>query len=107
MVDPDAPNPSNPTLREYLHWLVQLINPYIIYFFQTFLMAYRIIGNLAWHGFSNYLYIHTLHKGWLQISLEHLTLVMEQWKPSMKVRFRWLESIVLCLCSTNKSAGIP
>ncbi|CAL9067376.1 unnamed protein product, partial [Musa banksii] len=22
MVDPDAPNPSNPTLREYLHWLV-------------------------------------------------------------------------------------
>jgi protein FLOWERING LOCUS T len=20
MVDPDAPNPSNPTLREYLHW---------------------------------------------------------------------------------------
>ncbi|XP_077228215.1 protein FLOWERING LOCUS T-like [Tasmannia lanceolata] len=22
MVDPDAPSPSNPTLREYLHWLV-------------------------------------------------------------------------------------
>ncbi|RLM75151.1 protein FLOWERING [Panicum miliaceum] len=22
MVDPDAPNPSNPTLREYLHWMV-------------------------------------------------------------------------------------
>ncbi|CAL4965889.1 unnamed protein product [Urochloa decumbens] len=22
MVDPDAPNPSNPTLREYLHWFV-------------------------------------------------------------------------------------
>ncbi|WOK93860.1 protein FLOWERING LOCUS T [Canna indica] len=22
MVDPDAPNPSNPTLKEYLHWLV-------------------------------------------------------------------------------------
>ncbi|KAH0676642.1 hypothetical protein AABB24_009971 [Solanum stoloniferum] len=22
MVDPDAPNPSNPNLREYLHWLV-------------------------------------------------------------------------------------
>ncbi|KAG9447122.1 hypothetical protein H6P81_013250 [Aristolochia fimbriata] len=22
MVDPDAPNPSDPTLREYLHWLV-------------------------------------------------------------------------------------
>ncbi|KAL6626930.1 hypothetical protein ACP70R_030656 [Stipagrostis hirtigluma subsp. patula] len=22
IVDPDAPNPSNPTLREYLHWLV-------------------------------------------------------------------------------------
>ncbi|XP_068661361.1 protein VERNALIZATION 3-like [Aristolochia californica] len=22
MVDPDAPNPSEPTLREYLHWLV-------------------------------------------------------------------------------------
>ncbi|KAL5220156.1 hypothetical protein ABZP36_024869 [Zizania latifolia] len=22
MVDPDAPNPSSPTLREYLHWLV-------------------------------------------------------------------------------------
>uniref|UniRef100_A0A0D9UY10 Uncharacterized protein n=1 Tax=Leersia perrieri TaxID=77586 RepID=A0A0D9UY10_9ORYZ len=22
MVDPDAPNPNNPTLREYLHWLV-------------------------------------------------------------------------------------
>ncbi|GAB4835348.1 hypothetical protein Ancab_000259 [Ancistrocladus abbreviatus] len=22
MVDPDAPNPSNPSLREYLHWLV-------------------------------------------------------------------------------------
>ncbi|XP_065880371.1 protein RICE FLOWERINGUS T 1-like [Euphorbia lathyris] len=22
MVDPDAPNPSNPHLREYLHWLV-------------------------------------------------------------------------------------
>ncbi|MQM06654.1 hypothetical protein Taro_039483 [Colocasia esculenta] len=22
LVDPDAPNPSNPTLREYLHWLV-------------------------------------------------------------------------------------
>lgn len=20
MVNPDAPNPSNPTLREYLHW---------------------------------------------------------------------------------------
>ncbi|THU66151.1 hypothetical protein C4D60_Mb05t11140 [Musa balbisiana] len=20
MVDPDAPNPSNPTLKEYLHW---------------------------------------------------------------------------------------
>ncbi|XP_051121472.1 protein FLOWERING LOCUS T-like isoform X2 [Andrographis paniculata] len=22
MVDPDAPSPSNPSLREYLHWLV-------------------------------------------------------------------------------------
>ncbi|XP_020106124.1 protein FLOWERING LOCUS T-like [Ananas comosus] len=22
LVDPDAPNPSNPTLREYLHWMV-------------------------------------------------------------------------------------
>ncbi|CAN4114951.1 unnamed protein product [Withania somnifera] len=22
MVDPDAPNPSNPHLKEYLHWLV-------------------------------------------------------------------------------------
>ncbi|XP_054804938.1 protein FLOWERING LOCUS T-like isoform X1 [Prosopis cineraria] len=22
MVDPDAPNPSNPSMREYLHWLV-------------------------------------------------------------------------------------
>lgn len=22
MVDPDAPNPSNPSLREYLHWMV-------------------------------------------------------------------------------------
>nr|GMC70742.1 protein HEADING DATE 3A-like [Ipomoea batatas] len=22
MVDPDAPSPSNPNLREYLHWLV-------------------------------------------------------------------------------------
>ncbi|XP_031493642.1 protein RICE FLOWERING LOCUS T 1-like [Nymphaea colorata] len=22
MVDPDAPNPSSPTLREYLHWMV-------------------------------------------------------------------------------------
>ncbi|XP_073112021.1 protein HEADING DATE 3A isoform X1 [Elaeis guineensis] len=22
MVDPDAPSPSNPTYREYLHWLV-------------------------------------------------------------------------------------
>ncbi|XP_017408921.2 protein HEADING DATE 3A [Vigna angularis] len=22
MVDPDAPSPSNPTMREYLHWLV-------------------------------------------------------------------------------------
>ncbi|KQK18033.1 protein FLOWERING LOCUS T [Brachypodium distachyon] len=22
MMDPDAPNPSNPTLREYLHWMV-------------------------------------------------------------------------------------
>lgn len=21
-MDPDAPNPSNPTLREYLHWMV-------------------------------------------------------------------------------------
>ncbi|XP_047316123.1 protein HEADING DATE 3A-like [Impatiens glandulifera] len=25
MVDPDAPSPSNPTLREYLHWLVTII----------------------------------------------------------------------------------
>ncbi|KAL5212335.1 hypothetical protein ABZP36_023182 [Zizania latifolia] len=24
MVDPDAPNPSNPTLREYLHWSGQI-----------------------------------------------------------------------------------
>ncbi|XP_065865590.1 protein FLOWERINGUS T-like [Euphorbia lathyris] len=23
MVDPDAPNPSNPHLREYLHWLAK------------------------------------------------------------------------------------
>ncbi|XP_039143519.1 protein RICE FLOWERING LOCUS T 1-like [Dioscorea cayenensis subsp. rotundata] len=22
MIDPDAPNPSNPSLREYLHWMV-------------------------------------------------------------------------------------
>ncbi|XP_073124976.1 protein FLOWERINGUS T-like [Henckelia pumila] len=25
MVDPDAPNPSDPNLREYLHWLVTYI----------------------------------------------------------------------------------
>uniref|UniRef100_A0A453NLN4 Uncharacterized protein n=1 Tax=Aegilops tauschii subsp. strangulata TaxID=200361 RepID=A0A453NLN4_AEGTS len=25
MVDPDAPNPSNPTLREYLHWIARFI----------------------------------------------------------------------------------
>ncbi|MQM19910.1 hypothetical protein Taro_052922 [Colocasia esculenta] len=27
LVDPDSPSPSNPTRREYLHWLVTDINP--------------------------------------------------------------------------------
>jgi hypothetical protein len=37
MVDPDAPNPSNPTLREYLHWyhIYILVHIYMVYIFKS------------------------------------------------------------------------
>jgi len=34
MVDPDAPSPSDPYLREHLHWFVSLKIPYRLVNFQ-------------------------------------------------------------------------
>lgn len=55
MVDPDAPSPSDPNLREYLHWYV-----YPIYKFSLSIPLYFVpksISSLSFLGFSTSEYI--------------------------------------------------
>lgn len=67
MVDPDAPSPSDPTLREYLHWWISLSLPSAISFpFSVRFLSLNFIFTLLYSAILCYI----LHRIWQKMTCQ-------------------------------------
>lgn len=72
MTDPDAPSPSEPSMREWVHWSVasSILTPLALYF--RFLLSSALLSSRTWNMFSGLLSTFPVEQTQLEVETTRL-----------------------------------